>query len=73
MNAISVVRLMLLGLYLALALPLGLFAGWFLFRAQTWTGVGLAVLAILGVLLPAPVALWWSQPLQRHLWAGVVW
>jgi pimeloyl-ACP methyl ester carboxylesterase len=39
-----------------------------LFRAQTWTGVGLAVLAILGVLLPAPVALWWSQPLQRHLW-----
>jgi hypothetical protein len=68
MNPISVVRLMLLALYLVLVPPLGLFATWFLFRAQTWTGVGLAVLAILGVLLPVPVALWWSQPTQRPLW-----
>src|SRR6185436_18045262 len=68
MNLVSIAKLILLSLYLALALPFGLFAGWFLFRAQTWTGVGLAVLAILGVLLPGSVALWLSQPAQPPGW-----
>lgn len=68
MNLFSLPKLILFILYLVLALPLGLFAAWFLFRAQTWTGVGLSVLAILGVLLPVPLAFWLSQPAQRPGW-----
>ncbi|MBE7550048.1 MAG: hypothetical protein HS126_03080 [Anaerolineales bacterium] len=68
MNLFSLPKLILFILYLVLALPLGLFAAWFLFRAQTWTGVGLSVLAILGVFLPVPLAFWLSQPAQRPGW-----
>lgn len=71
MSLTNLVRWILLLFYLALALPLGLFAAWFLFRAQTWTGVGLSVLTLLGILLPVSLAFWWSQPTQNRGWGWI--
>ncbi len=71
MNLFSLTKLILFIFYLVLPLPLGLFAAWFLFRAQTWTGVGLPGLAILGVLLPVPLAFWLTQPAQRPGWSWI--
>lgn len=71
MSLTNLIRWILLLFYLALALPLGLFAAWFLFRAQTWTGVGLTGLALLGILFPVSVVLWWSQPTQNRSWGWI--
>src|SRR5512145_2935941 len=71
MSLASLTRWILLLFYLALALPLGLFATWFAFRAQTWTGVGLSVLTILGILLPVLLTFWLSQPAQRPGWSWI--
>lgn len=49
MSLTNLIRWILLLFYLALSFPLGVFAAWFLFRAQTWIGVGLSVLTLLGI------------------------
>jgi pimeloyl-ACP methyl ester carboxylesterase len=43
-------------------------AGWFLFRAETWTGVALALLAMIAVLLPTTAFLWWNWPAPQSGW-----
>jgi pimeloyl-ACP methyl ester carboxylesterase len=71
MNLTNLIRWTLPLFYLTLALPLSLFAAWFLFRAQTWTGVGLSVLTLLGILLPVPLTFWLSQPTQNRSWGWI--
>ena len=61
-------RLILLLFYLGLAAFVGLPAMWFLFRAETWIGVGLALLGIIMVLWLGSGLLGWLQPSQRALW-----
>jgi pimeloyl-ACP methyl ester carboxylesterase len=71
MSLTSLTRGILLLFYLTLALPFGLLAAWFAFRAQTWTGVGLSVLILLGLLLPISAVVWWSQPVQNRGWGWI--
>jgi pimeloyl-ACP methyl ester carboxylesterase len=61
-------KLILLLFYLGLAALVGLPAIWFLFRAESWVGVGLALLGIIMVLWLGSGLLGWLQPARRALW-----
>src|SRR5688500_12237423 len=61
-------KLILLLFYIGLAAFVGLPAIWFLFRAETWVGVGLALLGIIMVLWLGSGLLGWLQPARRPLW-----
>lgn len=68
MKQMLALKPMLITLYLGLLVLALLAAGWFLVRAQTWTGAGLAVVAMMVVTLPALLAVGLSQPGQRAGW-----
>src|SRR5262245_26038071 len=67
-NMRTIGKLILLFFYLGLAAFVGLPAIWFLFRAETWVGVGLALLGIIMVLWLGSGLLRWLPPARRARW-----
>ncbi len=67
----NIVKFILLLIYFSLVLLLGPVSIWLLFKAQTWTGIGLALSGLITILVPITLIFSYQLSLHHRLWSKV--